>query len=83
VTGALERPILEQVALRHRKVLVGTDIAQSRYPAVVPDEADCVTSRAHALQNRSFSQLREGRNWLEGRFFICSNEWKTARCAHF
>jgi hypothetical protein len=83
VPGTLERPILQQVALRHRKVLVGTDIAQGRYPAVVPDQADRVTSRADALQNRSFGELPKGSDWLEGRFFVCSNEWKTARCAHF
>jgi hypothetical protein len=64
-------------------MLVGADIAQGRYPAVVPDEADRITSRAHALQNGPLGELREGSYGLEGRFFVCSNEWKTARCAHF
>jgi hypothetical protein len=83
VPGALERPVVEQVALRHRKMLVGTDIAQSGYFAAVPDEADRITSRPHALQNGPFSKLPERGNCFKGRFFICFNVWNTARCAHF
>jgi hypothetical protein len=64
-------------------MLVGTDIAQGGDLTAVPHQADRVTSRSHALQNGSFSKLPEGGNCLKGRFFVCSNEWNPARCAHF
>jgi hypothetical protein len=55
---ALQSPIPEQIALRHRKVLVGTNIAQSGDLAVLSNQANGVTGRAHALQYRPFGQLR-------------------------
>jgi hypothetical protein len=64
-------------------MLVGTDIAQSGDLAVLPYQANRVTSRSHALQNASLGKLSERGNGLKRRFFVCSNEWKTARCAHF
>jgi hypothetical protein len=57
--GALQRPVPEQVALRHRKMLVGTDIAQSRDFAVLSHQANRVTSRSHALQNGPLGKLSE------------------------
>jgi hypothetical protein len=57
VPRALQSSILKQVALRHRKVLVGTDIAQSGDLAVMPNQANSVTGRSHALQYRSFGEL--------------------------
>jgi hypothetical protein len=58
VPRALQRPIRQDVALRHRKVLVGTDIAQSGDFTVMPNQADRVTSGSHALQNRPFGKIR-------------------------
>jgi hypothetical protein len=64
-------------------MLVGADIAQSGDLAVVPHEADRITTRTHALQNRPLCQVTKGGDGLKVRFFVRSNEWKTARCAHF
>jgi hypothetical protein len=58
VPRALQRPIRQDVALRHRKVLVGTDIAQSGDFTVMPNQADRVARGSHALQNRPFGKLR-------------------------
>jgi hypothetical protein len=46
---ALKSSIHEQIAHRHRKMLVGTDIAQSGDLSIVPYEADRVTTRSHPL----------------------------------
>jgi hypothetical protein len=62
---ALQSPIAEQVALRHRKMLVGADIAQSGDFAVLPHQANRVTTRSHALQNGPFGKLSERGNCLK------------------
>jgi len=63
--GALKRPVAQQVALGHRKMLVGTDIAKSGDLAVLPHQANRVTSRSHTLQNGSLSKLPERGNCLK------------------
>jgi hypothetical protein len=79
---ALQRTIFQKVALRHRKVLVGTDIAQSGDLAVLPNQTNGVTGRSHPLHYGSFDKLCQRSDSLEGRIFVFSNEWKSARCAH-
>ena len=54
---ALQRSILEQIAQRHRKMLVGADIAQRGYLAFIADEANGIATRAHALEDRSLGQI--------------------------
>jgi hypothetical protein len=81
--GALERPIVKQVAQRHRKMLVGTYIAQSGDLVAMAHETDRITRRTHALQNGSLRQVAKGGHGLKGRFFVRSNVWETTGCAHF
>jgi hypothetical protein len=47
-------------------MLVGTDIAQSGDLAVLPHQANRVTSRSHALQNGPFGKLPERGNCFKG-----------------
>jgi hypothetical protein len=63
-------------------MLVGTDIAQSGYLAVQPNQADGITGSSHALQYRPFGKLCQRSDGLEWGILVCSNEWKPARCAH-
>jgi hypothetical protein len=46
-------------------MLVGTDIAQSGDFAVLPHQANRVTTRSHALQNGPFGKLSERGNRLK------------------
>ena len=46
-------------------MLVGADIAQRRDLAFVPDEANRVATRAHALEDRTVCQVGHGRDRLE------------------
>jgi hypothetical protein len=54
---ALERPVVEQVAQRHRKMLVRADIAQRGDLSSVANETDRITTWAHALENRPLGEF--------------------------
>jgi hypothetical protein len=63
-------------------MLVGTDIAQSGDLAVLTHQTNGITGSSHALHYRPFGKLCQQSDGLEGRILVCSNEWKSARCAH-
>jgi len=51
---ALKRSVGKDIALRHRKMLVGADITHSRNLVSVSDEAHGLAARKDALQRHSF-----------------------------
>jgi hypothetical protein len=80
---ALKSSIHKQIAHRHRKMLVGTDIAQSGDLSIVAHEADRITGRSHPLENHPFGKIPERCNGLKSRIFVRSKLREPARCAHF
>ena len=63
--GTLQRSIIEEISERHRKMLVGADIAQCGYLTVIANEAYRIAGRTDPLQNGSFGQIGHQGDCLE------------------
>src|SRR5436853_5062488 len=59
VPGALQRSVMEQVTKRHRKMLMGANIAERGDLVLKANETYRVTTRAHALQQCPLRQIAQ------------------------